>query len=124
MKQEHRQQEIMQIEYGDFLEKCLRQTHEYFKVNRLFLEFTTKQMDCFDCFIRQKVPFLAFLIDQYYKNKKIVSLQLIKLGDQKFIDHLDELILQYLKTSNRKILSEAKALYIGMIQAALIKRSI
>ena len=70
MKREIGQHKNMEIEYGDFCERCFPKTYEYFREMKLAHKYRKSKIDCFDCFIKDKIKFFKFLIDQYYKNKK------------------------------------------------------
>ena len=120
-KKEMKQTETMEIQYGDFFDRCFPKTYQYFVTNNLKQLYDKENYDCFDEFIKDNIPFFSFLIDQYYKNNKKNNLQLLKIADIKYIEHLDHTIFHYVKTKNKKYLNEAKELYIYLLESCLIK---
>jgi len=114
------QNEKIEMEYGDFFIRCFPKTHEYFKKNH-FKKYNKENIDCFDLFIKNEVPFFSFLVDQYYKNKRRTNLQLVSLADEKILDHFDQFILEYLQTSNKDIYDKVRELYIYFLETCLLK---
>jgi len=64
------QYDNMEFEYGDFFDRCLPQTYDFFNKKSVKKLYEKEPIDCFDCFIKNEVPFFSFLINQYYKHKK------------------------------------------------------
>lgn len=121
IKDEMGQYEKMKIEYGDFFDRCFPRTYGYFTKKQLKKLYDEEPIDCFDCFIKEEVPFFSFLITQYYKNRKSSKLQLIALADEKLLDHFDQLILEYITTKNSDVYAEAKEIYIYFLETCVLK---
>jgi hypothetical protein len=75
----------------------------------------------FDAFIKSKIPFFAFVIDQFYKNNKPGALRLARLTDEKMLNHLDKAILDYISKGGEQRLDVIRKLYMFLLESWVIK---
>ena len=109
---------------SDFFRSSIPLTYDYFIKNGLHNKYANQDGNSFDMFIKEKIPFLAFLIDQFYKNNQPSSLRLCSLTDERMLGHLDKDILEYITSGNEKILNDVKNLYIYVLESCIIKLSL
>ena len=121
MDMEMRQGERMEMAQGDFCESCLPKTYRLFKQIKADRQYRSEKMDCFDCFIKDRVPLFSFLTDQYYERGKCSELQLRKLADDKILPHLDEHVARFVQTEDAADYEQVKILYIWMLEAHILK---
>ncbi len=112
----------MEVDFGDFCDRCLPKTYKYFKSKGLMKEYQNKckDMDCFDFYIQEKVPFFNYLMSNYYKLRKLISLQLMNFTEKKLMEHLDELVCSYITTSDQSYYDEAKELYYYILESYIV----
>ncbi len=112
------------MDEGDFLRRCLPRTHGYYK-SRPLPEYRSPDCpDRFDAFVRDRVPFFRFLIDQFYQHKRTAMLQLAHLAEPKILNHLDELLFQFLATDDQTTYQQAKDIYMFMLESCVVRSAV
>lgn len=109
---------------SDFFESSLPLTYDYFIRKGLYKKYGNKDGNSFDLFIKKNIPFFAFVIDQFYKNKKPRYLRLAELSDDKMLHHLDKAILEYICKGGQYRLNAIRELYIYLLESWVIKLAV
>lgn len=107
--------------FGDFFEKCLPQTYDFFIKRIKHSKYSCKGIDNFDNFIKTEIKIFGFLIDSYYKKKRNPNMQLYSIADERTLFHLDKMILEYLKKRTLKNYYKIKEIYIFMLEKRIIE---
>jgi hypothetical protein len=108
---------------GDFFQSCLPNTYRYFcllQKHRLNEDIT---IDAFDRYIKEHVPFLGSMMDQYYSTMKNPGLQLCKLCEEKSLlnDH-DCAMLSFIKNpKNNEAFARILQDYISILESTVVR---
>lgn len=115
----------LELKLGDFCERCFPKTYEYFISHKFdkICKDKNEAFDPFDYFISEKIPFLRYLITQYYRNNKLPALQFLNFATESDLEHLDELIYLYIKTGKKYYYKAAKEFYIYILERYIVRLS-
>ena len=108
---------------GGFFQSCLPRTHAHFVSHRKQTTQNGDAMDEFDRYVKENLPFLGWMVDQYYVAEKNPGLQLRRIcEDERLLEGLDVSVLGFIRDPrNAEAFQRALAGYVFILESAVVR---